>query len=168
MPELRADVVDVYIARRGTLGIEYLQLLRAQAPMQNTWQPVMGHIEAGETAVQGAKRELKEETGLACGDDHMLALYALEQTHPFFLAELDCVMMSPRFVAEVRAGWNPSLQVLVASGEHTQFRWVPENRVDDGFMWPGQRAALQEASRVLRGCESAPQLLLWKWEKPGC
>lgn len=162
MPTLRADVVDVYIARRGTLGIEYLQLLRAQTPMQHTWQPVMGHVEAGETAVEAAKREMREEVGLACGDEHVLAMYSLEQTHPFFLAELDCVMLSPRFVVEVAARWNPSLATLLESGEHTQFRWVQEARASDGFMWPGQRAALQEASQVLRGCESASQLLLWK------
>jgi dATP pyrophosphohydrolase len=162
MPTLRTDVVDVYVARRGALGLEFLQLLRAQEPLAKTWQPVMGHVEANEHGVQAAKREMKEEVGLACGDGHVLAMYALEQVHPFYIAELDCVMLSPRFVVEVAAGWSPSQQVLLQSTEHTEHRWVQESRAADCFMWPGQRAALQEVGRVLRGCESAAQLLIWK------
>jgi len=161
MPTLRADVVDVYVARRGALGLEFLQLLRADAPMQHTWQPIMGHVEPGERATQTAERELREEVALAPGDAHVLTMHALEQTHPYFLAELDCVMCSPRFVVEVKNTWNPSLPALLATNEHSNFRWIPEDRISDAFLWPGQRAALAEASRVLRGCASEPHLRLF-------
>jgi ADP-ribose pyrophosphatase YjhB (NUDIX family) len=162
MPTLRADVVDVYVARRGALGLEFLQLLRSDAPMRDTWQPIMGHVEAGERATDAALRELREEVGLAPRDGTVLSVHALEQTHPYFLAELDCVMCSPRFVVEVRATWSPSVAALVATGEHSNYRWIAEGRVEDAFLWPGQRLAIAEAGRVLRGCASESHLVLYR------
>ncbi len=54
----RAFSVAVY-ARRGTrvLVIEHRRL--------KTWLPIGGELEAGETPLEAAKRELREETGLA-------------------------------------------------------------------------------------------------------
>lgn len=143
-PRIRTDVVDVYVARRGALGLEFLQLRRARDPLRGSWQPIMGHIEAGESAVQAAKRETKEEVGLE--RSAALGLWQLEQVHPFFLAGSDEIVMSPRFVTEVGLAWKP-----VLNQEHSEFRWVQEAKVGEMFVWPGQRAAIAEASRVLRG-----------------
>jgi 8-oxo-dGTP pyrophosphatase MutT (NUDIX family) len=146
MPTLRCDVVEVYVARRATLGIEYLQLRRREEPMRGTWQPIMGHVEANETALRAMWRELWEEAGLLQDDQAIVGAWALEQVHPFFIASQDCVMMSPRFVVEVRGEWKPTL-----NAEHDSHRWVQEAKVDDLFVWPGQKLALREASSVLRG-----------------
>lgn len=57
MTERRAFSVAVY-ARRGTqvLVIEHRRL--------KTWLPIGGELEAGETPLEAAKRELREETGI--------------------------------------------------------------------------------------------------------
>jgi 8-oxo-dGTP pyrophosphatase MutT (NUDIX family) len=141
VPSLRADIVDAYVLRR-TPGIELLQLRRTGAPLAGTWQPVMGHVEAGETAVGCLWRELEEETGLA--RDTVLGAWALEQVHPFFIAEIDAVVMSPRFAVEVGAGWSPML-----NGEHDAHRWVPAEQAEDAFLWPGQHAAIAELEALL-------------------
>ncbi|MBX3406912.1 MAG: NUDIX domain-containing protein [Phycisphaeraceae bacterium] len=193
-PRIRSDVVDVYIFQRSATpprpvvgasamsgswggitpdtgadpvpGIYFLQVLRARDPLGGTWQPVMGHCEKGETAVQCALRELEEEVGLTppprgrgqgggpksdLTPAHFLSLWALEQVHPFFIAELDAIVMSPRFAAEVSgggagagAGWSPRL-----NDEHTAHRWVNARDAvrasgEGAFMWPGQRAAARE------------------------
>jgi 8-oxo-dGTP pyrophosphatase MutT (NUDIX family) len=145
MPTLRCDIIDVYIFRRGA-GAEFLQLLRAadSKHMPATWHPVMGHVEAGETAVACAVRELDEEVGLREGDPAWLGLWALEEVHPFFLTASDEVVLSPRFAAEVATGWRPRL-----NREHTSFRWVAAGDVDQTFMWPGQRAAIAEIVQSL-------------------
>ena len=172
-PRLRSDVIDVYIYQRAgrppaklaspsprprssmdsdaqvspsSSEVYFLQLLRAGPPLANTWHPVMGHIETGETAVQCAWRELLEELGL----EKPLALHALEQVHPFFLAELDAIVLSPRFAAGVPAGWMPTL-----NAEHSDYRWIAARDVPAMFMWPGQRAACAEVLDLLRPSNAA-------------
>lgn len=145
MPRIRADLVDVYIFRRSP-AIEFLQLFRAPEPgsaLAQTWQPIMGHIEDGETAAACALRELKEEAGLAVGDPALLGVWALEGVHPFYIAGRDAIMLSPRFAAEAAPGWRPTL-----NEEHTDSRWVAD--VGASFMWPGQRAAIAELLEMLR------------------
>jgi dATP pyrophosphohydrolase len=149
-PRVRTDIVDVYVFRRsagpGNAGVEFLQLLRAAAPLAATWHPVMGHIEAGETAVACALRELEEELGLKRDDRALMGVWALEQVHPYYVAEIDWVVLSPRFAAEVRAGWEPRI-----NHEHTAARWVSAGEVRKKFMWPGQVAACGEiADHLLR------------------
>ncbi len=133
---VRSDIVDVYVFRRIGETIEFLQLLRAGPPMDATWQPIMGHIEPGESAVRAAARELYEEVGLGAGDAALLGCWALEQVHPYFIAEIDCIVLSPRFAAEVRPDWTPRL-----NDEHSAYRWTAR---DEDYMWPGQKRALEE------------------------
>lgn len=135
-PAVRSDIIEVYIFRRGGQASEFLQLLRAAEPLKGCWHPVMGHIESGETAVAAAIRELREEVGLdPCGPAAQ-GLWALEQVHPFFVAAIDAIVLSPRFAAEVSPDWQPAL-----NAEHSAARWTAD---PDQFMWPGQRAAARE------------------------
>lgn len=202
-PRIRSDVVDVYIFQRAATpprpvvgpsaasgswggitpdtgadpvpGIYFLQVLRARDPLGQTWQPIMGHCEQGETAVQCALRELEEEVGLTPAPGgrwqgggpksgttpaHFLSLWALEQVHPFYIAELDAIVLSPRFAAEVAAGWSPRL-----NDEHTAHRWVHARDAmrasgAGAFMWPGQRAAAREVveSLMVEGSVCAERL----------
>ena len=138
-PAIRSDIVDVYVFRRCEAGIEFLQLRRARPPMAGDWHPIMGHIEAGETAAACARRELAEEVGLTVGDPALAGFWQLEQVHPYFLAEIDAIVLSARFAAEVRRGWTPRL-----NDENEGERWVGEGAARDMFVWPGQKAAAAE------------------------
>ena len=141
--KIRADLVDAYLFRRSDGNQpELLQLRRTEPPLDGTWQPVMGHIEAGETAAACMRREVAEETGLEIGD--ALGAWALEQVHPFFLADRDEIVMSPRFAVEVAPGWTPTL-----NEEHDAHRWVPINEAGERFLWPGQHAAIAELRAML-------------------
>lgn len=152
-PLLRTDVVDVYVARRGTLGLEFLQLRRREPPLAGTWQPIMGHTHDGERAEACMWRELREEAGLRASDGAFRGAWALEQVHPFFIRELDAVLLSPRFVVEVSREWRP-----VLDDEHDAVRWVQEAKVEEMFLWPGQQASVREACSVLRGSPASEHL----------
>lgn len=166
-PRIRADVVDVYVFQRSDRppaplftadrrraprmdsddapgfpakpAVWFLQLLRAGAPLADTWHPVMGHCESGETAPACMFREVREELGLAHDSPALRGAWALEQVHPFYIAEIDSIVMSPRFAAEVVPGWTPTL-----NDEHAGFRWVHARDVPAAFMWPGQQGACRE------------------------
>lgn len=143
-PRVRTDIVDVYIFRRPVDHAgpaEFLQLFRASEPLARTWHPIMGHVEPGETAVETAVRELREEVGLQLEGPEFQGLWALEQVHPFYIAEIDSIVMSPRFVARVGPQWEPRL-----NDEHTAHRWVTEPQ---SFMWPGQKRAIAEILREI-------------------
>jgi 8-oxo-dGTP pyrophosphatase MutT (NUDIX family) len=153
-PAIRTDIVDIYIFRRwpdetvsrSEPHVELLQLLRSKKPLERTWQPVMGHIDGDETAVECAMRELLEEVGLEPGNPAFVSLWALEQVHPFFVPELNAIVMSPRFALEVSGSWRAAL-----NGEHSGERWVPAHQAARYFMWPGQRAAVREiTASILR------------------
>ncbi len=145
MPTIRTNLVDAYLFRRveGNAHPELLLLRRAGEPLAGTWQPVMGHIERGETAVDCMWRELAEETDLARAD--AVGAWALEQVHPFFLAERDEIVMSPRFAVEVPPGWEPIL-----NNEHDAALWVSARDTRQRFLWPGQHAAIAELLDMLR------------------
>lgn len=146
-PRIRSDVIDVYIVKRAPRSADWLilQLLRAKDPLCGTWHPIMGHIEAGETAVAAAQREMHEEVGLDVRNRAVLGFWALEQVHPFYIAAIDAVVMSPRFVVQVRPSWTPTL-----NHEHAKARWAKASRASSMFMWPGQLAAVRELTALLK------------------
>jgi dATP pyrophosphohydrolase len=150
---IRADIVEVHVVRRAGEGgrWEVLQLQRARRPLEGTWQPVMGHMEPGETAVWAAVRELREEVGLDVREagGPSVGVWALEQVHPFYVAAIDSVVLSPRLVVQVAGTWAPRL-----NAEHRAFRWVCAEEAlrtgGQGCVWPGQRAAVREIMDLLR------------------
>ena len=157
MPTVRSDIVDVYLFREGGRGIEFLQLLRSREPMLGTWHPIMGHIEAGETASQTAKREMFEEVGLGFEEAALVEFFALEQVHPFYIARTDTIVMSPRFAGRVEGAWTPRL-----NHEHSAYRWVSIEETAGTFVWPGQHAAIAEIRGHLLTASPAREMLRLK------
>jgi 8-oxo-dGTP pyrophosphatase MutT (NUDIX family) len=140
-PSVRTDIIDVYVFRRQRETTAFLQLRRCVPPLSGTWQPVMGHVEPGETAAAAAVRELREETGFG-HDAGLLGLWQLESLNAFFLAQADCVMLSPCFAAEVSPDCEPVLDAT-----HDAARWVAAADADHAFIWPGQRQAIAQIVR---------------------
>lgn len=154
MPTIRSDIIDVYVFRRplqtgnATTGhVEFLQLRRCSGALSNTWQTIMGHAHAGETAVQTALRELREETTFA--PPVLLNLWQLEEVNTYFLASHDAIVMSPCFAAEVGPTTEPTL-----NDEHDAIRWIKRDHVDRHFVWPGQRQAIAGICRDILAADA--------------
>lgn len=139
MPEIRADMVTVFVFRRVAGRVEFLQLRRAKDPHRGTWQPIMGGIHAGETGAGAAMREVREEAGLVASSAACLGLWSLDQVHPFFMHTIDAVVLSPAFAAEAAPDWRP-----VLNAENDESRWVPAADVRETLVWPVHAAACAE------------------------
>lgn len=126
-------MIAVYVFRRAP-HIELLQLRRAEAgdAYPQTWQPVYGGVEGGETAAEAALRELTEETGL-----RPLRFFQVEFLETCYFRPCDRILMIPVFAAEVAVDAPVALDA-----EHDASRWVPIDAVPASFMWRTQREAI--------------------------
>jgi dihydroneopterin triphosphate diphosphatase len=150
VPEVRADGIAIYVYRRTPL-LEFLQIKRSAntGEYQWSWQTVYGGVEKGETAVQAALRELKEETGLTPA-----VMWQVEYLEKFYFMPHDYVLLMPVFAVEVSAH-----AAITLNEEHTEFRWVPESHIDGSFMWRTQREALKYLLEGLRSNSPAMHFL---------
>jgi dihydroneopterin triphosphate diphosphatase len=156
MPDIRADGVAVYVYRRTPL-LEFLQIRRSAktGEYQGSWQTVYGGVEAGETAVQAALRELREETSLK-----PIVMWQVEYLESFYFMPHDYVLVMPVFAVEV-----PRDAVLRLNEEHDDFRWITEPQIESCFMWRTQREALRYLLDELHRPSGAIQFLMVSPEK---
>lgn len=159
MAQIRADGIAVYVYRRNGAALEFLQLHRSASTgeYQQSWQICYGGIHPGETAVQAALRELREETGLTPRE-----LSQVEYLEDFYFRPHDYVLMMPVFAARVDAA-DP----ITLNEEHTAFRWVAATDVATHFMWRTQREALRIIEEEIRTPGLAADLLRVDLRKEG-
>lgn len=139
MPTLpiRCEMVAV-LALSGTGPETKLLLLRrAGEYLHGAWSYIAGHIEAGETGWQAARRELQEETGLI-----PTALCATSFCEQFYDAGHDCIAVVPAFVARVAADACVRL-----NGEHSAYRWLPVQDAIAEFPFGSQRDLIAHVRR---------------------
>jgi dATP pyrophosphohydrolase len=136
---LRHDLVDLYVVRPDESGgsHEFLQLRRRpNSYLGGTWQTLHGKIEPGESAVETALRELREETSLV-----PLEFYQLDTINLFYMAANDSIWLCPGFCAVIERAAR-----IVLNEEHDDLRWIARSQVDRFFMWPGSNASSWRSS----------------------
>ncbi len=143
MPRLDPCLIEVYVLRRRAGRVEFLGLRRrAGDSLPGVWQPVTGTLKRRETAVRGALREVREETGL-----EPLRMWRLESVTTLFDPRRDAIRFVTRFAAEVG-----SRDAVRLSREHTDHGFLSQREAGKRFLWDSQRQGLAAVrSQVLRG-----------------
>jgi 8-oxo-dGTP pyrophosphatase MutT (NUDIX family) len=145
--EVRVSMIDLYVARRVAAGFEFLVLRRSGAGRSpGAWEAVHGHLEDGESPLDGARRELLEETGLTPA-----AMYNLSRVEAFYLHRSDEVAMIPAFVALV-----PVTAIVTISDEHDAAEWLPTALARNRLAWPRSRRALDDILALLPNGDAGP------------
>lgn len=142
MTEARVLFVDLYALRESPRGLEVLVLRRGpNGRSPGAWETVHGTIERGETPVEAAVRELREETGF-----EPLRLYNASRVEAFYRHAPDEVALIPVFAAFVRPATEPRL-----SAEHDRAEWLVPVAAVGRFAWPRERRALDDILSILGG-----------------
>jgi 8-oxo-dGTP pyrophosphatase MutT (NUDIX family) len=154
----RPDLVGCWIFRTSTdRGIEILLIRRAPDRIYpGIWQCVTGGLEGDEKVVDGALRELEEETGITAAD--IETLYGLDQVNLFHAEHVDALLAEAVFAAHVRAGVEPRL-----SHEHDDARWVSPEEARETVVWPAYRTAIEQIGWLVANPQHAVFLRAGAW-----
>lgn len=123
-----ADTLELLCLRRGPSG---------RSP--GSWEAVHGHIDAGESPVETALRELAEETGLPAE-----RLYNLSRVESFYRHTSNEIVLVPVFAAFVSAA-----APVVLSEEHDASEWLRPEAAKARVSWPRIRREITDAVRLL-------------------
>ena len=132
--------VAVFVTRRGGLDV----LLLHRSPKQGGyWHVVAGGVEPGETAVEAAERELREETGLAArltaGIDATEYVSTLTK-EPADRDEPSALEVGVTcFRVAAPDDWEPTFD-----WEHDGHRWCNAGEAASELRWPGTAGAIRE------------------------
>ncbi|MES1259098.1 MAG: NUDIX domain-containing protein [Gemmatimonadota bacterium] len=142
MTTTRVAYVDVYVLRGRGDTLQALLLRRAPGQARpGSWEAVHGKIDPGETPVDAARRELREETGCEA-----LALYNLSRVEQFYHHTSDEIVLVPAFVAFVA---NDA--VVQLSSEHDTMLWLSVDDARARCSWPRAARCLEDAVRLFGG-----------------
>jgi len=137
---VQVSFIDAYLLRSGAAGFEVLVLRRAPGGRSpGSWETVHGHIEPGETPVQAALRELREETGV-----EPARLYNVSRVEAFYRHQTNEIVLIPVF-----AGMVDARAAVRHSAEHDRAEWLEPRQAAARFSWPRERRALDDVLSIL-------------------
>ena len=125
---------------------ERVLLLHRRRERGDFWQPVSGTIEADESAIATARRELVEETG------HAAEPSPLDLTQSFLIESqyLAARYPSPIIASEIvfRAQLDSRLPIRIDPLEHDDWGWFTLAEANAKIRWTDDREALEANRRV--------------------
>jgi type II secretory ATPase GspE/PulE/Tfp pilus assembly ATPase PilB-like protein/8-oxo-dGTP pyrophosphatase MutT (NUDIX family) len=146
MAQVQVGTVDVFVIRPLASGWRILALQRADnTRCPSAWEPVHGHVEAGEEPEDAAVREVREEAGLS-----VERLYNV-RVQPFYLHRIHTVQLAIVFAAFVSETGD-----VVIGAEHQRAEWLAVDEALCRFAFPAERASLREIVELLQTGDAGP------------
>jgi dihydroneopterin triphosphate diphosphatase len=122
-------VIDVYPYKLVRTRIKFLLCLRNTSKVYGgQWRMIGGKIKENETAKDAALRELKEETQLT-----PKLFWSVPTLNQYFDFKRNVLMHIPVFAAQINEFDKP-----VLNEEHTEFKWVELDDIEQFNLWPEQ------------------------------
>ena len=123
-------------------------LLHRRPERGNFWQPITGSIEAGETPIQTAHREIIEETGHPGEPEDM----QLRQSFMIESQYLESKFAVPIIAREIgfAAKLSADMAIRMDAEEHDDFGWFTFAQAYEKIRWTDDREALERLEDRLR------------------
>jgi lipoyl(octanoyl) transferase len=122
-------------------------LLHRRAERGNFWQPITGSIEAGESPLMTARRELLEETG------HSAEPVDLELSQSFMIESqfLASRYPAPIIASEIvfRAELDSAAPIHLDPEEHDRWGWFTFEEAYEKIRWTDDREAIERVASQL-------------------
>lgn len=145
-------LIDVYVYRINSGKPEFLLLLRSQKKIYaNQWRMVGGKVQEHETYWQAALRELDEELGVK-----PIEFWTLPSVNTFYEHSSNQIHHIPAFAAKF-----PENAELILNEEHTSYRWVSVDEIEDMLAWPEQKRLIQLTHKLVTAKQILPE---WRIE----
>ena len=141
---MRPDLVACWLHRVRPAGeLEILLIHRAPGRLYpGLWQCVTGRLETGERIIEGALREVAEETGL--GSAEIEAVFETDIVNWFHESSVDALLCEAVFAAKVRPGAS-----AVMSIEHDDHEWLAPDAAKVLVTWPAYERAIDTITWLL-------------------
>ncbi|HSW87108.1 MAG TPA: NUDIX domain-containing protein [Rhabdochlamydiaceae bacterium] len=124
--------ISAHVVCKTQEGPRYLLLKRCGKYLTGTWQMVTGGVLEGENAMQAARREIQEETGLTPDK-----LYSADAVETFYMPTINKIAFVPVFVAFVE-----KMHVRLSPDEHDAFEWLSFEEAKKRLVWSEQQRCI--------------------------
>ena len=118
-------------------------LMRSALTRRPLWEFPKGSLEAGESELEAAERELREETGLAAGDYTLLDGFHEEERYYFTRGVGDELCLIRKKVDYFLAEWRRG--EIQVSREASRYEWVGPEDALRMLRFPEKRRVLSSA-----------------------
>lgn len=132
---------------------EYL-LLRSALTRRPVWEFAKGGLEAGETELEAAQRELEEETGLVSADYTIFDGFLEEERYFFTRGSGDSRRLIQKRVSYFLAEWHRG--EVTISREASRYVWATVAESERLLRFPEKRRVLAAAEARLAGSGPKP------------
>lgn len=150
MIKIVSTMIEAHLFRIRRNRIEFLLLKRSEDEIYPLlWQMVSGSIHKGETAVQTALREIKEETDLV-----PQKFWVVPNINSFYSLEKNHISVLPVFAGKISSSSRVKL-----SNEHTEYIWTTKEKAKKLLAWAGQRRSVDIISEYFTKQKSCLNLI---------